>query len=224
MGKCDKITMNTRLYFLCWGRLNTFVFDGALITVERFIFQKRIWIFNKKLFFTVFSPRYLQYVIIIGFPSANYCPNVFRTHLWSSAPGVKGRLHRIQRLQSKNPHTLTGMISLGAKRNMKGILTSCGQGCVIVGAWRTAWATRPASQCQPFNKGFAGWNWRTKITQRGVLGKWDEGCKTGENAIRDKSRVQFNVFQSLSPFPAVSCAYEGGRKRRLHIACQQLSH
>lgn len=51
-----------------------------------------------------------------------------------------------------------------------------------------------------------------KITQRGVLGKWDEGCKTGENAVRDKSRVQFNVFQRLSPFPAVSCAYEGGEK------------
>lgn len=150
--------------------------------------------------------------------------NVFRTHPWSSASGVKGRLHWIHWLQSKNPHTLTGMISLGAKRNMKGILTSCGQGCVIVGAWRTAWATRAASQCQLFNKGFAGWNWRTKITQWGVLGKWDEGCKTGENAIRDKSRVQFNVFQSLSPFPAVSCAYEGGRKRCLHIACQQLSH
>lgn len=101
------------------------------------------------------------------------------------------------------------MISLGGNRNMKGILTSCGQGCVIVGGWRI----RDAARHQLFNKGFAGWYWRTKITHGRVLGKCDGVLKTRENAIQDKSTVQFNIYQSLSPFRAVSCAYdEGGRE------------
>lgn len=86
------------------------------------------------------------------------------------------------------------MISLGAKRNMKGILTSFGQGCVIVGAWQTAWATRAAAQYQLFNKGFAGWNWRTKITRGRVLGKCDGVLKRGRmpSEISPQSNLTFS--------------------------------